>query len=123
MRGVSNQSCKSAAGAGRRESASRGTVLVVDDEPAVAELLCNMMERKGFQVEIVLEPRQAVSRARACRRVLSCFNAESLRALPGAVNHERPVAPLQHEHQLRARNRVGRRARPFGPSGRTDSAA
>jgi len=70
VRGVSNQSCKRPAGAGGCEAASRGTVLVVDDEPAVAELLCNMMERKGFQVEIVLEPRQAASRARATRPVL-----------------------------------------------------
>jgi signal transduction histidine kinase/FixJ family two-component response regulator len=45
------------------EAGSRNRVLVVEDEPTVARLIADVLEDEGFQVEVLLDGRQALERA------------------------------------------------------------
>ncbi|MGB0119878.1 MAG: response regulator, partial [Solirubrobacterales bacterium] len=45
------------------ESASRGKILVVDDEPTIVEVVARYMERAGFEVETAADGPSAIAKA------------------------------------------------------------
>ncbi|MGA7436303.1 MAG: response regulator transcription factor [Solirubrobacterales bacterium] len=45
------------------EAASRGTILVVDDEPTIVEVVARYMERAGFDVETAADGPSAIAKA------------------------------------------------------------
>ena len=45
--------------------ASRGSVLVVDDEPTIGEVVCRYLQRAGYETHVALDGVEAVEMAAA----------------------------------------------------------
>src|SRR3954451_22501041 len=50
-----------------RNGHSRGSVLVVDDEPTIAEVVCRYLQRAGYDTRIAVDGRTALNLARTLR--------------------------------------------------------
>ena len=51
----------------RDEKGRPARILVADDEPAVADLLCKLLEREGHEVKVASDGNQAIDLARETR--------------------------------------------------------